>query len=115
MSFFKKQRFLLDASYLCLAEKQMEESTVEKEEKMDYFYQEREPVESSAARTVESDRLQVPGGCGHFGGEQLQRMKKMKEIPAYSCSLRLYLNRIQLDLVILDLGWQATWHGIDTQ
>ena len=45
--------------YLCLAEKQTEESTVEKEEKIDYFYQDREPVESTATRIVESDRLQI--------------------------------------------------------
>ena len=37
----------------------MEESTVEKEEKIDYFYQDREPVESTATRIVESDRLQI--------------------------------------------------------
>lgn len=82
----------------------MEEPTVEKEEMMDCFYQEREPVESTAAGTVERNGLQVHGGSGYFGGQtQPQRMKTLKEILAYSCFLRLYLNRIQLDLVILYL------------
>lgn len=75
-------------------------------EKMDYFYQEREHVESTATRIVESDRLQVHVDVVTLEGRQHQpqRMKMMKEIPAYFCSLRLYLNKIQPDLVILYLG-----------
>lgn len=49
----------------------MEESTMEKEEKMDYFNQEREPVESAAARIVESDRLQVHVDVVTLGGRNI--------------------------------------------
>lgn len=62
-------------------EKQMGEFTVEKEETMDYFYQERGPMESTCAGRVESKVLQDHDGNGHSGGQthQPQRMKMMKE------------------------------------
>lgn len=47
---------------------------------MDDFYQERGPVESTAAGIVKNS-LQVHGESGHFGGQthQPQRMKTMKD------------------------------------
>lgn len=69
--FFKAKISFRCKIYLCLGEKQMEESTMEKEEKMDYFNQEREPVESAAARIVESDRLQVHVDVVTLGGRNI--------------------------------------------
>lgn len=55
MCFLKAKISFRCKIYLCLAKKQMKEFAVEKEEIMDYFYQEREPAESIAAGIVESD------------------------------------------------------------
>lgn len=69
--FFLKARFLIDARSTYVWLKSRWKNPVEKEEKMDYFYQEREPVESTATRIVESDRFQVHVDVVTFKGRYI--------------------------------------------
>lgn len=94
-------------TYLYLAEKQMEESTVEKEDGR--FLSRKGTRRKHSCR---DSKKQSPGPWWKWSlwraDTSASENENNERLPAYSCSLRLYLNRIQLDLVD-SLSWQGAW------